>query len=426
MAMRKTTALALVLLLSIHPGHAQAMQCPQSECLAHGCANSLPVESSYLHTRSCVIPEARDISSEEIVRNDDEQITIGGKGVRHDAEFLLQTGVVRTGKDGNLDEAAAADLGHVDFNFLQTLTQGKKHGAGNCNAGWQFGPIIIGGLSDSGTRGARAVVQEVANVTMQSSKINEAGDDLIITEPVSKWWEAFLPLVNGTISAETFRDASQFEKMALDLCSAATESWEAAGKPQGLWGWKLPRSIVMAPVWDYLFQDYQLVHVVRDPRFNCAKGSNKVFYETICDELLGKQVCMSKASCFKFWARLNGDIFDMYHKGTTQRRQYVLMSMDRLTTPSPEKASMSYVHLERILSQIGFASMRPAVNEQFILKMLAKEHGYAATYSPAQMSPAERHELTVSFAEQCSRDHEIRRVAAKMGYECEDFGLDQI
>eukprot|EP00404_Azadinium_spinosum_P005735 CAMPEP_0180443254 /NCGR_PEP_ID=MMETSP1036_2-20121128/14574_1 /TAXON_ID=632150 /ORGANISM="Azadinium spinosum, Strain 3D9" /LENGTH=371 /DNA_ID=CAMNT_0022449549 /DNA_START=152 /DNA_END=1267 /DNA_ORIENTATION=+ len=289
--------------------------------------------------------------------------------------------------------------------------RGKNHG--RCDGGWVHGPIIIGGLSDSGTRGAKFVLNVLLNITMQTASVGTEEDDKIMNGAIGQFWTTFLRNVSGTISNETYSSAPGFHTMANELCQAVQRDWELAGKPLGAWGFKSPRSILMTPVWNYMFGDnYRFVHVVRDPRSNCEKGANMIQYKHACEPLLSSEECEYPQGCFKYWTKVNGDVHKMFAKDRLGS-QYVFMSMDRLVLPKPAIASASFEMVRRELAKLP----ERKIDDARALEICATEHDYAGRYKHHSQKTERQ------FRRAAKNDAMMSEVASLLGYNTKKGGI---
>jgi len=293
--------------------------------------------------------------------------------------------------------------------------RGKNHG--RCDGGWVHGPIIIGGLSDSGTRGAKFVINDLLNIPMQTEKVGKRADDRLMNAAIGLFWTTFLRNVNGTISNDMYSSAAGFHTLANDLCQAVQADWELAGKPLGTWGFKSPRSILMTPVWNYMFGDnYRFVHVVRDPRAVCANSANKIQYQHACEPLLSSKECEPPQGCFNYWTKVNGDVHKMF---TTDRlgAQYVFLSMDRLVLPEPVIGSASFDMVRRELAKLP----ERKIDDALALEICATEHDHARPYMPSQFK--DRQEMETQFRLAATNDTMMSEVALLLGYNTREWGI---
>merc|ERR1712060_83983 len=72
------------------------------------------------------------------------------------------------------------------------------------------------------------------------------------------------------------------------LCDAVKKDWVKAGKPQGLWGFKVPKTITAVAIWRLLFSRHLFIHVTRDPRTTCTPSSNFASFAHLCAGILDR------------------------------------------------------------------------------------------------------------------------------------------
>merc|ERR1719433_532376 len=93
-----------------------------------------------------------------------------------------------------------------------------------CEGGWVYGPVIIGGLSDSGTRGAKYIAKDMLNITFQTSSVEPSGDDALMNAVIGSFWRNF----EGNASNVHITEESyyKFEQIAQTLCGSVKEDWQ--------------------------------------------------------------------------------------------------------------------------------------------------------------------------------------------------------
>lgn len=312
----------------------------------------------------------------------------------------------------------------VPIEYLQIMKKvfDRLNSTHPCKGGWTHGPVIVGGLSDSGTRGAQNLIKDLLNVTMQTADVvPSSGDDQIMNHAIARFWTSFLEHVDS-ISQDEYSNAPGFEQVADDLCDAIRQSWKLAGEPKGLWGFKSPRSILMTPIWNYLFNDgYRFVHVVRDPRAACAGKANKIQYDQVCGTLLSKAECAYPDGCFRYWAKVNGDVHQLYSKEGFQSR-YVYMSMDRLVLPEATTNSASYRMLKQELGKLSSLDGGRTItaDEPLIFKIMETERKYADSFKPTAFSESTK--LRDALIQATDHD-DVRQVMTCLGYDVADWGI---
>jgi len=284
---------------------------------------------------------------------------------------------------------------------------------GFCHADWVRGPIIVGGMSDCGTRGVAAVLEHDLHVEMTTHDRQPTGDDWAINEAIATWY-SILNQTNGHISKSSYEHAALFDEAAQALCTRVKWVWQVNKKPQGVWGFKSPRSILMVPIWDFLFGgDYRFVHVVRDPRAACETDKNRKQYDQACTPLLSAEECRpDPEGCFEYWTRVNGDVWDFYHQGSdaTKTWQYAFMSSDRL--------------VDTQLAEAMLAKEIPKLNVPNMPKTMASTIASGeAKYKKFYMANRTITDVMVPhFANFARGRARVATVLKNMGYQAEQYG----
>lgn len=193
-------------------------------------------------------------------------------------------------------------------------------GLGQCYGEWLYDPIVIGGVSGSGTRGLVQVMRELYGVSFCQT-YNTNLDDVILMGAIGKVWALFshsigvfgrpesnTPSTTGYDLALLMLDQSELDFVHKIICDAVIEDWICAGRPAGLWGFKVPRSITAVAMFKRLLPRHLFVHATRDPRATCTPTSNLVSYNSMCHGITGR-VCRSLTDtpydCYLYWARSN-------------------------------------------------------------------------------------------------------------------------
>jgi len=163
------------------------------------------------------------------------------------------------------------------------------------------GPLVVGALGGSGTR-VVARLLTLAGVFM-GSELNEAED----SEPVMRFYRAWLRRYlecGGRLSAADWDAAIEM------LHTAVAE--HLRGRAQNVvWGVKVPRSILVLPLWLRAFPEFCFVHVVRDGR-DMAYSADRNQLRMVGDLVLSRrELRLAEApKAMTYWQRVNSSAAD--------------------------------------------------------------------------------------------------------------------
>lgn len=295
-----------------------------------------------------------------------------------------------------------------------------KPDSGVCDPGWRRGPIILGGLSDAGERGAKAILQDYLGVVMNGGR--DTQDDLKVNAAVGRHWTKLVYMSHGVISAEEFAKTPEFKAAADDLCQAATTSWIEAGRPQHAWGFVSPRAMVVIPIWDYLFgKNYKFVHSNRDPRAACRFYNNKIQYKEVCSALMPyKGACKYPQGCFRYWADVNFMAREFF-KTNKKMSQYVYLPMESISVDeNPDEFGITFRNLA---SQITKLDMGIVARD--VLNILLMERKDAKKYSAEGLKWYELLYLNDQFNSLVADQKIIKTATQMLGYQVSSFGVDR-
>lgn len=288
-----------------------------------------------------------------------------------------------------------------------------------CHGGWQQDPFIIGGISDSGTRGTfHTVVDlfETAHVpscylpgdylrpecSQEADKCypgrNHNEDDMVIGMVIDKFW-------NDRSIGRSFREYGvrtgrnnqilmgkpQLKHVMDALCEGLKRDWECAGRPEGAWMFKIPRTHMLLQFWDILVPEHRYLHTTRDPRGNCEPFANTITFDSVCNSVIGNCAVhrpwsgQSYEQCFQFWAHLNifGEKF--YHENEDRSSRYLQVPMeDLVATAAGTETEAATVRRQHDLFD-AFLKLDPTLDPEKSASVARNEAVYAETASEAGM-----------------------------------------
>lgn len=145
---------------------------------------------------------------------------------------------------------------------------------GRCRAAWKHEPIIIGGMSDAGTRGVFKTATRLFDVKVCNC-INKNSNDAIMIKALHNLVPEMAPTIGllgradvnlPAHSAELLNSSllrqETFRQWARNLCAAVKRDWKNADSPQDKWGFKAPRSLAAIPIWNAVLPDHKFLHVI--------------------------------------------------------------------------------------------------------------------------------------------------------------------
>lgn len=122
-------------------------------------------------------------------------------------------------------------------------------------------PIVLLARGGSGSRLLSTLVADAG--VFLGSDINVSGDAMEMVQAIYK----------GVLNK--FQRRAQFQKDGIvpEIRESATRMLQK-GQPQGLWGFKLPESILLLPELDAAFSDARYIHLLRDPLATCLRRTH--------------------------------------------------------------------------------------------------------------------------------------------------------
>lgn len=286
-----------------------------------------------------------------------------------------------------------------------------------CGVDWDIGPrgpVIVGGIGDSGTRGARLLVDALTGYqTCPVPGCNEAGDNVLMfrfTAGRVFQRNGRRVFYNATrdIPEEQLRDFSHHMCLGT-LFTLMREDKRAATR--GRWGWKAPHSIYYLPFFEYFFEGkLRFVHVIRDGR-DVALGDNQNQYQAICGKTqetrdLGCDP-KSLSNRLLFWALMNLQVFEYGMQVLGPDRYFVLRTEDFALVPDATPA---------VLDLLDFLGERQTAAG--VAEAVAGCSGHQSSYGGNKYTAAQRASHLAEFGD-AGRD-----ALEFFGYKLNDWGVE--
>lgn len=191
------------------------------------------------------------------------------------------------------------------------------------------GPIIVGGIGDSGTRGMYYSLEHYGVQMLSRRHVSRTRDSLIYmakwpttTSKGKRWDRDPSGLYNYPIRharslkyniSHTFFEqwhcGRQFIAKILDRSMSVSKSAREAKGEEFLdpWGFKHPRTALLLPFWlASVGEKFVFIHVLRDGK-DIVEGDNENLFRDHCDPYYGRKCSTSLTTKANFWADLVGN-----------------------------------------------------------------------------------------------------------------------
>jgi len=207
------------------------------------------------------------------------------------------------------------------------------------------GPILVGGIGDSGTRGVQILLAHLGvdlgyrNFPGIEDSVSRTDDSLVFMHKVQTWTcnAGKMIMVNAhdiyaagiekshslSYNERTF-DKSELWGLGRQFAANVTlQMYNAVRKDamidhnlhsSMLYGFKHPRTSLVLPLFhDVLGRKFRFVHVLRDGR-DVANGSNRKMFHALCSDYFNRKCENSLSDELKFWAALNLEVYHWAQK----------------------------------------------------------------------------------------------------------------
>jgi hypothetical protein len=191
--------------------------------------------------------------------------------------------------------------------FLKRATGRRRAAPAGSAVSAREAPVVIFGTGGSGTR-ALQVLADRAGYFM-GTNLNRPGDSLDIGQFMRRWLNRYL--VESNWVERMWRGSREGgfghpRAMAADFRATIEDHRTAIPDPEGPWGWKAPRTILMFPFVHEIYPGMRAVHLVRDGR-DMAYSRNQNQVRAHGRKLLGRadRELPRPLTSVIFWARVN-------------------------------------------------------------------------------------------------------------------------
>lgn len=281
------------------------------------------------------------------------------------------------------------------------------------DAAW---PTIIGGIGDSGTRGAASLLKDGLNFSMcpGSSGCNKAGDNTVFFKLGGS---EVLQSGSGSIQTDINADPTQTVATLALLCLGVNETMSRVfditpGNVPGLWGWKSPRSLYYAPYFYRLFRgNFRVIHVIRDGR-DVATGENQMQFGSLCKHAFTDRALCEKTppNALRFWAKMNRQVYEYGTKVLGKERYFPLRIEDFVL--GPDKDGL----INRIHSFLKLETRESVLSPAQLANAIGIGEGHEQSYGGNRFEEAKRDQLYQEFGDVARSELEL------LGYNPDRWG----
>jgi hypothetical protein len=296
------------------------------------------------------------------------------------------------------------------------------------------GPVIVGGIGDSGTRGVRDVLVHFG-ATMLDEKhvVADSKDSLIYMQhflTVNSKGKAHArspaglyntPMkmahsinYNESVVPEDFwqRGRQWVAKMIDRTMTVSQQLREAHGVAKlDPWGFKHPRTALLLPYWhSTLGGKFKFIHVLRDGK-DVSQGENQIIFQDHCALYYGRACSDSIGQHFAFWADLNRDIFEYVMQSSLHADQYLAIRVEDLVVGNE-------ACYRRLAAFVGSAGAADGFQER-LQSAVKASRTHVSSYFGKKWSPGLKHEV-----EQHTRGHRAAKLALEFwGYDAASYNF---
>jgi hypothetical protein len=253
------------------------------------------------------------------------------------------------------------------------------------------GPIIVGGIGDSGTRGAREVLIHLgaqmlgvpyvlsgskdSEIYMSSYPTVDSKGERVLRAPAGLYNAPIsrahsLNYNESSMSFDHYHMGRQYVAKMVSRSMSISQQFRGQGKPIDPWGFKHPRTCLLMPFWYGSLKDkFVFVHVLRDGK-DIVEGDNEKLFHDHCKPYYGKTCSNGLSTKLDFWADLNRDVFEYALNSNMGPHQYVAIRVEDLVMGN----SACYKRLA------AFIGIQPQDMETRVEKSIEANKGHMSSY----------------------------------------------
>jgi len=280
--------------------------------------------------------------------------------------------------------------------------------------------VVIGGFGDSGTRGAKAMLDSLG-LRMCSKIFEETGDNLPtaigIQEGTREHIAKMLANGNGEVSLKAYRNSKADFKAVLEAQKqGVAQTYRCLDDDSEVpWGFKNPWQLAAWPVTEFAFKnETKLIAVMRDPRDVCTSEGDNSYMDYLCDAVLGKR-CRGERDCYSFWAKFHASFVDHYSSAGNVK----LVRIEDLVMPEPTEQKPR-ASVKCLLDFIGLPSNAGAIKES-----LGVLHEHVDAYMGHHYKASAFQRFIRTTITRFHSDPTVQATMSRFGYDPKAFHLMQ-
>ena len=301
------------------------------------------------------------------------------------------------------------------------------------------GPIVIGGIGDSGTRGARSVVMHLGGTQMLAAQdVNPLSKDSQIfmaryavrdlrNRTEHKGPAGFYnPGIKGahsldynasSMSASKWSMGRQFVAQMVLKSMETSHGLREPGARLDPWGFKHPRTALVLPLLhSVLGERFKFIHVLRDGK-DVAMGDNNRLFREQCAKYYGRQCPNTLLLKTQFWSDLNFDVARFALRELGPRQYFPVRIEDLVTGDRPCFERLAHF----LLDDVEDFSPTGADFDGRVTRAIQANAGHGSSYNGKKWSPDEK-QMLWNHVPHSNRTREALRF---WGYGQQQFGVQE-
>ncbi|GBG24436.1 Hypothetical Protein FCC1311_006542 [Hondaea fermentalgiana] len=343
--------------------------------------------------------------------------------------------------DGSVEHTALSFRDDVDVEVLQgnepcqTATKALLETFMNTLDPQDPGPLLVGGIGDSGTRGAQQLLSKIG-VDMGHFRFPGIPDSVFFTYDSLLYMSEFDVQTCEDGNARRLVKTRHVYGKAIQVAHTVGYSRDQVDNdvwlrgmqlvlnmtiemqhlarhdvvhdpeilPALLFGFKHPRTSLMLPIFKAaLGRQFKFVHILRDGR-DVANGSNQQMFNGLCQMYFGRTCRRSLKDRLVFWATMNVDVAHWAATHLHENQYHVLRTEDLIDS-----------HLPCFKSLAVFVGVNDAIFEERVTPSFVHDnfHSHAYSYSGRKWT----HEQSVKFTEAAAAIPVVRQAMQLFGYD---------
>ena len=283
-------------------------------------------------------------------------------------------------------------------------------------------PVIVGGIGDSGTRGALDLLSRLGvDMGGKADVQQRSKDSKLWTHARSKDGKGVAHLYNhgmaqGTLGYDTKLLPRSDKAVGVELLTLLLDDmWRSHvsrsdNQGSGMWGWKHPRTALVLPWFKaYLGDQFKFVHVLRNPK-DIVNGDNKrliqsgaqcaIYYNATCGR--------SQNTSLNLWLDMNSDV-SKWASTHLLPGQYLAVHIEDIVYGS----ACAY---NKVASFLG---LKTPLRRDVLDELEKAFEPFQTSYKGKKYDPGKKAAISARF-KKLARSSEV----AAFGYSADDFSMD--